>query len=123
MKKIVLLSAVAAGAFFLAGCGQNPTGVTQKYAEAILTANVAAANDLSITTKHEDNKELIKKIAESSEDKDKFARVKFIKDAQLAADGDVIIDGEFAIVFSADGTPIASLKKVNDKWKIMNFGM
>lgn len=123
MKKIVLLAAAAAGTFFLTGCGQSPASVTQEYAEAILEADVAAANECSVTTKHEDNKELVKKIAESSDDKDKFARIKFIKDAQLAADGDVIIDGEFAIVFSAEGAPIAALKKVNDKWKIMEFGM
>ncbi len=114
-KHIKKFSAIIASlsVLFVAGCGDSPEDVAQKYIDALVKGDLAAMNEVSTAKTAQLNGFLI---AAMENDPKKEQKKKELE-AELSNISKVEINGDSADVYFGDGKPI-TLKKVDGEWKV-----
>ena len=112
MKKFLMALSVLGCMLIMSGCAETPQQVAQKWGEAIINGDLAAANNYSSPETHQVNETIIKDMAENAEH-----RATFEAHLQQVANSEVFIDGDVAQII-IDGKAVLALVKVNGSWKV-----
>ena len=112
MKKFLMMVVAALSVLIFAGCADKPQEVAQKWGEAIISGDLAGANEYSSPVTHPINEAIIRDFAENAEHKARFE-----SNWQKLSSAEVAIDGDIAFII-IDGKAELALIRIDGKWKV-----